>query len=72
MVHDNTVHRGVIYPGAFKRIEQEKAKAAEVERANPAFHYKIKWIVRVHTRYSFDNLQDSLNYIQLLVIIRFV
>lgn len=46
MVHDNTLHRGVIYPGAFKRIEQEKAKAAEVERANPAFHYKIKWIVR--------------------------
>lgn len=46
MVHDNTVHRRVIYPGAFKRIEQEKAKAAEVERANPDFHYKIKWIVR--------------------------
>ena len=41
MVRDSSVCRSVIYPGVFKRIQREKANAAEVECANLAFHRKI-------------------------------
>lgn len=41
MVRDSSVCRSVIYPCVFKRIQREKASAAEVECANLAFHRKI-------------------------------